>query len=114
MPVNIPFSTQLVLQMSTAVEKMQMQQVLHLAIDQLAEETEARRNEAKRVEIQDPEGSNPSEPTHPDGGAARRGRVSIKKKTGDADKEGQADASADTASGPIAENRTGRNLDVVV
>lgn len=114
MPVNVPFSTQLVLQMSSAVEKVQMQQVLHLAVDQLVEEEQAKLNEAKRVEVQGLEDSKPPEPTNPEGNAARRGRVRIKKKIEAADKKEQAQRSTSTTPGRLAEAQNGTHLDVVV
>ncbi|CAI2718300.1 hypothetical protein [Nitrospina watsonii] len=113
MPISFPANTQLVLQMSSAVEKVQVQQALHLALDQLAEEEQARQNEAKRTEVQDPEGSHPSDPTNPDGRGNRR-RVRVKKKAKTADEEGQATSSTPTASGGMAETQHGANLDIVV
>ena len=52
--------------MSSAVEKVQTQQVQHLAADQIQDQERSLLDEAKRTELQDPEGSNPTEPTHPD------------------------------------------------
>lgn len=114
MPISFPASTQLVLQMSSVVEKVQVQQALNLALDQLAEEEQARQNEAKRTEVQDPDGSNPSDPTNPDGEGNKRRRVRIKKKAKTSDEEGQETSSTPTTSGGMAETQHGANLDIVV
>ena len=88
MSVIEPTNLQQVLQMSSAVEKVQAQQVLHLAADQIQDQERALLDEAKRTELQEPEGSDPAEPTHPD--ESRRGKRRLRfKKTGqNADEKG--------------------------
>jgi len=57
MSIIEPVNLQQGLQMSSAVEKVQAQQVQHLATDQLRDEDRAVRDELKRTEVQDPEES---------------------------------------------------------
>ncbi|MCF8720611.1 hypothetical protein [Nitrospina gracilis] len=113
MPITFPANHQHVLQMSSAVEKVQVQQALHLALDQLAEEEQARQNEAKRVEVQDPENSNPTDPTNPDEGGNRRRRLRIKKKQKPADTKETTPSSTATPSAGMPEKNQGVHLDVV-
>lgn len=100
---------QLVLQMSSAVEKVQAQQVQHLAADQIQDQERDMLDELKRTELQDLEASNPTEPTHPDGGQRRR-RLRIKKKAASADKKDQGNL---PSRGPEASGQ-GSHLDIVV
>lgn len=108
MPPIDPTHLQQVLQMSSAVEKVQMQQVQHLASDQIQDQERDFLDEMKRTEIQDPEESNPTEPTHPDGGQRRR-RLRIKKTGSSAEKKEQG--GAPQAPG---ESIQGNHLDIVV
>lgn len=87
MPVIEPTNLQLVLQMSSAVEKVQAQQVQHLAADQIQDQERALLDEAKRTELQEPEGSNPSEPIHPDESGRGKKRLRFKKPGQNADEE---------------------------
>ncbi len=109
MPAIEPTNLQQVLQMSSAVEKVQAQQVQHLAADQIQDQEREQLDEAKRVEMQDPEESNPVEPTHPDSGGRRR-RIRIKKAAGKTDKEAEENQSAKGTS----EESQGSHLDIVV
>lgn len=86
MPQIEPTHIQQVLQMSSAVEKVQTQQVQHLAADQIQDQERDFLDELKRTEVQDPEESNPTEPVHPDGSPRRR-RLRIKKTVSAADKK---------------------------
>ncbi|CCQ91582.1 hypothetical protein NITGR_730040 [Nitrospina gracilis 3/211] len=113
MPITFPANTQHVLQMSSVVEKVQVQQALHLALDQLAEEEQARQNEAKRLEVQDPENSNPTDPANPDERGNRRRRVRIKKRKEPADTKEPASSSTAAPSAGMAEKTQGVHLDVV-
>jgi len=109
MPVIEPVHTQLVLQMSSAVEKVQAQLVQHLATDQLRNEDRAALDELKRTEVQDPEETNPSDPTDPDE-QARRQRLRIKKDAQPAD-EMEEGAEPNLS---IAEGTQGSKLDIVI
>jgi len=109
MPVIEPVNTQQVLQMSSAVEKVQAQQVQHLATDQLRDRERAALDELKATEVQDPEETNPSDPTDPDGRARRR-QLRIKKTaqpTDEMDEGAESDLS-------VAEGSQGSNLDIVI
>ncbi len=109
MPVIEPANTQLVLQMSSAVEKVQAQQVQHLATDQLRNEDRAALDELKRTEVQDPEDSNPSDPTDPEG-QARRKKLRIKNNAQPADEMDEgAEPNLSTAEGT-----QGSKLDIVI
>ena len=109
MPVIQPTNLQLVLQMSSAVEKVQAQQVQHLAADQIQDQERDMLDEAKRIEIQEPEGSNPTEPVHPDGNGRRR-RLRIKKTPQNAEEEGKGNL---PPRGTVEEIQ-GANLNIVV
>ena len=109
MSVIEPINTQLVLQMSSAVEKVQAQQVQHLATDQLRDEDRAALDELKRTEVQKPEESNPSEPTDPESHARRR-QLHIKKNAQPADEMGEG-AEPDL---PTSEGSQGSKLDIVI
>jgi len=109
MPVIEPVNSQQVLQMSSAVEKIQAQQVQHLATDQLRNEDRAALDELKRTEVQDPEESNPSEPTDPES-QARRQRLRIKKTAQPTDEEDDRVESNLS----IQEKSQGSNLDIVI
>ena len=110
MPVIEPTNLQLVLQMSSAVEKVQTQQVQHLAADQIQDQERDLLDEAKRIELQDPEGSNPTEPVHEDESGRRRRRLRIKKPLQTAEEEGKGNL---PPRGTLEENQ-GSNLDIVV
>ncbi len=110
MPVIEPTNMQQVLQMSSAVEKVQAQQVLHLAADQIQNQERVLLDEAKRTELQDPEGTNPAEPTNPDESGRGRRRLRFKKTTQNADKEGKGNL---PPRGTVGESQ-GSNLDIVV
>jgi hypothetical protein len=110
MPVIEPTNLQQVLQMSSAVEKVQAQQVQLLAADQIQDQERVLLDEAKRTELQDPEGSDPAEPTHPDESGRGRKRLRFKKPTQNADEEGKGNL---PPQGPVEENQ-GSNLDIVV
>jgi len=110
MPVIEPINLQQVLQMSSAVEKVQTQQVLQLAADQIQNQERALENEAKRTELQDPEGSNPTEPTNPDEKGRGRRRLRFKKPGENADEEGKGNQ---PPRGTL-EGSQGTNLDIVV
>jgi hypothetical protein len=109
MPVIQPTNLQQVLQMSSAVEKVQTQQVQHLAADQIQDQERDLLDEVKRTELQDPEETNPTEPIHPDESGRRR-RLRIKKSAQNADIEGKGDQ---PPQGP-AEDNQGTHLDIVV
>ncbi len=109
MPVIQPTNLQQVLQMSSAVEKVQAQQVLQLAADQIQDQERVLLDEKKRAELQDPEETNPAEPTHPDGSGPRR-RLRIKNPAQYADEEEKGSVwPQDTA-----EDTQGSHLDIVV
>ncbi|TDJ53881.1 MAG: hypothetical protein E2O42_05090 [Nitrospina sp.] len=109
MPVIEPVNLQQVLQMSSAVEKVQAQQVLQLAADQIQDQERVLLDEKKRTELQDPEEANPNEPTHPDGPGRRR-RLRIKNSAQNADEEGKGSVwPQDTT-----EDTQGSHLDIVV
>ena len=110
MPVIEPTNLQLVLQMSSAVEKVQAQQVQHLAADQIQNQERALLDEAKRTELQDPEGSNPTEPTNPDESGRGRKRLRFKKTGQNADEEGKGNL---PPQGTVGTSQ-GANLDIVV
>jgi hypothetical protein len=110
MPVIEPTNLQQVLQMSSAVEKVQTQQVLHLAADQIQDQERVLLDETKRTELQDPEGSNPTEPTNPDESGRGKRRVRFKKPGQNADEEIKGNP---PPRGALEENQ-GSNLDIVV
>ena len=110
MSVIEPTNLQLVLQMSSAVEKVQVQQVQHLAADQIQDQERALLDEAKRTELQDPEGSNPVEPTHPDENRRGKRRLRFKKSRQNADEEDKGNL---PPQGTMEESQGG-NLDIVV
>ncbi|MDH3256712.1 MAG: hypothetical protein OEM27_03765 [Nitrospinota bacterium] len=110
MPVIEPTNLQQVLQMSSAVEKVQAQQVQHLAADQIQNQERALLDEAKRTELQEPEGSDPTEPTHPDESGRGRRRLRFKKTGPNADEEGKGNL---PPQGTLEESQ-GSNLDIVV
>ena len=110
MSVIEPTNLQLVLQMSSAVEKVQAQQVQHLAADQIQDQERDLLDEAKRTELQDPEGTNPAEPTHPDESGRGRRRLRFKKTAQNADEEGKGNL---PPRGTMDETQ-GSNLDIVV
>jgi hypothetical protein len=110
MPIIEPSNMQQVLQMSSAVEKVQAQQVIHLTADQIQDHERVLLDEAKRTELQDPEDSNPTEPTHPDESGRRRRRLRFKKPGQNADEEGKGDL---PPQGTVEESH-GSNLDIVV
>lgn len=89
MPVIEPTNLQQVLQMSSAVEKVQAQQVLQLAADQIQDQERVLLDEAKRTELQEPEGSDPAEPTNPDESGRGRRRLRFKNAGQNADEEGK-------------------------
>lgn len=110
MPIIAPTNLQQVLQMSSAVEKVQTQQVLHLAADQIQNQERVLLDEAKRTELQDPEASNPTEPTNPDESGRGRRRLRFKKSGQNADEEGKGNL---PPQGTVEESQ-GSNLDIVV
>ena len=110
MPVIEPTNLQQVLQMSSAVEKVQAQQVQQLAGDQIQNQERVLLDEAKRTELQDPEGSSPSEPTNPDESGRGRRRLRFKKPAQNADEEGKGNL---PPQGTV-EDSQGSNLDIVV
>ena len=110
MPVIEPTNLQQVLQMSSAVEKVQAQQVQHLAADQIQDQERALLDEAKRTELQEPEGSDPTEPTHPDENKRGKKRLRFKKTSQNADEEGKGSL---PPRGTASEDH-GSNLDIVV
>ena len=110
MPVIEPTNLQQVLQMSSAVEKVQAQQVQHLAVDHINDQERALLDEAKRTELQDPEDSNPTEPTHPDESGRGKRRLRFKKTHQNADEEGKGNL---PPQGTMEESQGG-NLDIVV
>ena len=110
MTVIEPTNLQQVLQMSSAVEKVQAQQVQHLAADQIQDQERDLLDEVKRTELQEPEGSEPAEPTHPDENRRGKRRLRFKKSGQNADEER-------TGSLPprgTSEENQGSNLDIVV
>jgi hypothetical protein len=106
-----PTNLQQVLQMSSAVEKVQAQQVQLLAADQVQDQERVLLDEAKRTELQDPEGSNPTEPTHPDENRRGRKRLRFKKSTQNADEEDKGNL---PPRGTMEDSQEGGNLDIVV
>ena len=109
MPVIQPTNLQQVLQMSSAVEKVQAQQVQHLAADQIQDQERVLLDEKKRAELQDPEETNPAEPTHSDG-TGRRRRLRIKNPAQHADEEGKGGVRPEDT----GEGIQGSQLDIVV
>jgi len=109
MPVIDPSNLQQVLQMSSAVEKVQAQQVQQLAADQIQDQERVLLDEEKRTELQDPEEANPAEPTHPEG-TGRRRRLRIKNPAQHADEEGEGGVRPQDN----AEDTQGSHLDIVV
>ena len=110
MSVIEPTNLQQVLQMSSAVEKVQAQQVQHLAADQIQDQERVLLDEAKRTELQDPEGSNPAEPTNPDENGRGRKRLRFKKTGQNADEEEKGSLPPQGT----MEASQGSNLDIVV
>jgi hypothetical protein len=110
MSVIEPTNLQQVLQMSSAVEKVQAQQVQLLAADQIQDQERVLLDEAKRTELQDPEASDPIEPTHPDESGRGRKRLRFKKPAQNADEEGKGNL---PPQGTVEESQ-GSNLDIVV
>ena len=110
MSVIEPTNLQQVLQMSSAVEKVQAQQVQLLAADQIQDQERVLMDEAKRTELQDPEAIDPAEPTHPDEGGRGRKRLRFKKSSQNADEEGKGNL---PPQGTLESNQ-GANLDIVV
>ena len=110
MSVIEPTNLQQVLQMSSAVEKVQAQQVQHLAADQIQDQERDLLDEAKRTELQDPEGSNPTEPTHPDESRRGRKRLRFKKPGQNSDDKGEGDLQPQGT----VDTDQGSNLDIVV
>jgi len=110
MSVIEPTNLQQVLQMSSAVEKVQAQQVQLLAADQIQDQERVLLDEAKRTELQDPEESNPVEPTHRDENRRGNKRLRFKKSTQNADEE---DKGSLPPQGTMEANQ-GANLDIVV
>lgn len=110
MPVIDPTNLQQVLQMSSAVQKVQAQQVQQLAADQIQDQERALLDEAKRTELQEPEGSDPVEPIHPDENRRGKRRVRFKKSSQNADEEGKGSLPPRGAAG----ESQGSNLDIVV
>jgi hypothetical protein len=110
MPVIEPSNLQQILQMSSAVEKVQAQQVQHLAADQVQDHERALLDEAKRTELQDPEDSDPTEPTHPDESRRGKKRIRFKKPGQNADEEEKGNL---PSQGTVEESQ-GSNLDIVV
>ncbi len=109
MPVIQPANLQQVLQMSSAVEKVQAQQVQHLAADQIQDQERVLLDEEKRTELQDTEETNPAEPTHPDG-TRRRRRLRIKNPAQYADEERKGSVRPQDT----ADDTQGSHLDIVV
>jgi len=110
MSVIEPTNLQQVLQMSSAVEKVQAQQVLHLAADQIQDQERALLDEAKRTELQEPEGSDPAEPTHPDENRRGKRRLRFKKTGQNADEKREGDLPPQGTKG----EQPGSHLDIVV
>ena len=110
MSVIEPTNLQQVLQMSSAVEKVQAQQVQLLAADQIQDQERALLDEAKRTELQEPEGSNPTEPIHPDESGRGKKRLRFKKPAQNADEEGKGNLPPQGT----MEDSQGSNLDIVV
>jgi len=110
MSVIEPTNLQQVLQMSSAVEKVQAQQVQLLAADQIQDQERVLLDEAKRTELQDPEANDPIEPTHPDESGRGRKRLRFKKPAQNADEEGKGNL---PPQGTMEESQ-GSNLDIVV
>ena len=96
--------------MSSAVEKVQAQQVQHLAADQIQDQERVLLDEAKRTELQEPEGSDPIEPTHPDESGRGRKRLRFKKSGQNADEEGKGNLPPQGTKG----ESQGSHLDIVV
>jgi len=113
MPITPPGNTQQILQMSSIVEKIQAQMVVHLAGDQIQDQERERLDELKRLELQDLDESNPLEPSNSEGGNRKR-RLRVKKKGESADKDKQNASVSASASPHIPEDNQGSNLDVVV
>lgn len=110
MSVIEPTNLQQVLQMSSAVEKVQAQQVQLLAADQIQDQERVLLDETKRTELQDPEGTNPTEPIHPDESRRGRKRLRFKKSAQNVDEEGKGNL---PPQGTV-EDSQGSNLDIVV
>ena len=110
MTVIEPTNLQQVLQMSSAVEKVQAQQVLHLAADQIQDQERILLDEAKRTELQEPEGSEQAEPTHSDENRRGKRRLRFKNTGQNADEEGIGNLPPHGTSG----ESQGSNLDIVV
>jgi hypothetical protein len=110
MSVIEPTNLQQVLQMSSAVEKVQAQQVQHLAADQIQDQERVLLDEAKRTELQDPEESNPTEPTNPDESGRGKRRLRFKNSSQNADEKDKGNL---PPQGTV-ENNQGAHLDIVV
>ncbi len=109
MPVIPPANTQQVLQMSSAVEKVQTQQVQHLAGSQADMEQLQKLENQKSSEIQEPEETHSSEATDPDSGPRQR-HIRIKKT---AEKPGKEEDGSQTPS-HVPEEIPGGSLNVII
>ena len=111
MPTIEPANTQQIIQMSPLVEKVQQstqQQPSSLA-HQLIQEDNAKQNELKRTEVQDPDRKEPSDPTNPDGRAGH-GRLRTNRKA----KEPKSNEIAAKELSLIVNRDQGDKIDVVV
>lgn len=110
MPVIEPTNHQQVLQMSSVVEKVQIQQVQHLAADQIQDQERAELDELKRTELQDPEQTQPAEPANPDEkGRRRRLRIKKSNQPSDTKKRGELVSKRSEAS-----KEPGTHLDIMI
>ena len=109
MPIINPANIQQVLQMSSAVEKVQAQQVQHLAGDQLEGEQLLKLENQKSSEIQEPEESRSSEGTDPDSGARQR-HIRIKKKA----QKPEIEEDGSPTSSHVPEDIPGGSLNVII
>ncbi len=89
MPINNPASIQHVLQMSPTVERVMIEAVAHHRTDQSLKEERTALDDREQHEVQDPEETNESNPSDPDGKNSNR-QVRIKKKKVSAEKEDRA------------------------
>ncbi len=86
MPISDPASIQHVLQMSPAVERVMLEAQTHHRVDNLRKEERAELDEIEQSEIQDPEETNESNSTDPDGKNSNR-QIRVKKKKASAETE---------------------------
>ncbi len=109
MPIIDPASIQHTLQMSTAVERVVVETMAHHAVDQARKEERLELDAQKQNEVQDPENTEESNPTDPEGKGSRR-QIRIKKKKISAEMENKDEEKPP----PVAEGDLGTRVDFIV